>query len=363
MPQDIQLTLPYEELSDVRPAPVAPAPIVPAPVAPAPVSPSEPTTVVPPHQQLRELAQRVRKSFVCVEFTIHRGPRTRSVSADLKQHVAEVLDATEDSFSLPSRLFSGHEPTVKAINVALNRFKLLFDNPYYTLPYPAPRRRLLDERRLKEFEQELQRHYEALRQAVVDFAEQLPAIKERQRERRGLAFREEDYAFDPHRAVCVEHRYLNLEPPSYLLRLDPKVYEQQAALLEADFQKAVALREQELAQQLLNSVQHLLERLQTGEDGRPRTFRDSTVERLREAIQDVEQEAQRTGIGQGPLLEAVRRFGQLHVLHDASAAADSLRTNEKFREQVQSSLNRLQETLLELSIVQPRRKIDADFGG
>ena len=71
-----------------------------------------------------------------------------------------------------------------------------------------------------------------------------------------------------------------VEPPDYLRRLSPRLYEQECDRVRQRFERAVELAETAFAQELASLVEHLRERLTGGENGGPRVFRDSAVENL-----------------------------------------------------------------------------------
>ena len=79
----------------------------------------------------------------------------------------------------------------------------------------------------------------------------------------------------------------SVEPPGYLQRLSPELYEQECRRVAAQFDEAVQLAEQAFLHELSQLVSHLTERLSGTEDGKPKVFRDSVVENLSEFFETV----------------------------------------------------------------------------
>ena len=77
-----------------------------------------------------------------------------------------------------------------------------------------------------------------------------------------------------------------MEPPPYLQQLSPELYRQESERVTARFDEAVRLTEQAFLDELSGLLSHLTERLAGAEDGKPKVFRDSAVENLREFAGD-----------------------------------------------------------------------------
>ena len=115
----------------------------------------------------------------------------------------------------------------------------------------------------------LDRHYGELKQAAA--------------ERLGSLFNPADYPETLVGLFGVAWDFPTVEPPDYLVRLSPGLYEQERARVAARFEEAVRLAEQAFLDEFARLVAHLTERITgAGEDGTPKVFRDSAVGNLRE---------------------------------------------------------------------------------
>src|SRR5262249_34855839 len=72
----------------------------------------------------------------------------------------------------------------------------------------------------------------------------------------------------------------SVEPPDYLRRLSPELFEQECGRVRARFDEAVRLTEAAFLDELAKLVEHLAERLSGQDDGKPKIFRDTAVENL-----------------------------------------------------------------------------------
>ncbi|MCI0640167.1 MAG: hypothetical protein L0Y70_13925 [Gemmataceae bacterium] len=80
----------------------------------------------------------------------------------------------------------------------------------------------------------------------------------------------------------VEWDFPNVEPPDYLLHLNPAIYEQERARVANRFEEAVQLAEQAFIAEFAKVIQHLTERLSNTGDGDRKIFRDTAITNLTE---------------------------------------------------------------------------------
>ena len=73
-----------------------------------------------------------------------------------------------------------------------------------------------------------------------------------------------------------------MEVPNYLKRLSLELYEQECRRVANQFDEAVLLAEEAFLNELNRLVSHLTDRLSGAKNGKPKVFRDSAVENLRE---------------------------------------------------------------------------------
>src|SRR5262249_31926261 len=98
--------------------------------------------------------------------------------------------------------------------------------------------------------------------------------------RLGRLYNPTDYPPEVRGLFTVAWDFPSVEPPSYLLRISPEIYEEERQRVAARFEEAVRLAEQAFATEFARLLSHLSERLSQGENGERRVFRDSAVTNL-----------------------------------------------------------------------------------
>src|SRR5262249_52560950 len=119
-------------------------------------------------------------------------------------------------------------------------------------------------------------HAEADLNAVYD------EIKADARQRLGRLYDPADYPPEVRGLFGVEWDFPSIEPPAYLMRIAPEVYEEERQRVAARFEEAGQLAEQAFVTEFARLLAHLTERLSGGENGERRIFRDSAVTNLTE---------------------------------------------------------------------------------
>ncbi len=142
----------------------------------------------------------------------------------------------------------------------------------------------------------------------------------------------------------------SVEPPDYLQRLSPELYEQECRRVAAQFDEAVQLAEQAFLQELSQLVSHLTERLSGTEDGKPKVFRDSVVENLSEFFGRF----RRLNIRSNDQLDEIVDQAQRVV---RGVEPQALRDNVNLRNRVTSQLSGVQSVVDGLLVDRPRRNI------
>ncbi|MFH5806911.1 hypothetical protein, partial [Alienimonas sp. DA493] len=161
--------------------------------------------------------------------------------------------------------------------------------------------RLLPRTDLPAFERRMTELQAELADAAAEVDRQRDELVSRARRRLGDLFDPADYPPSLSPLFGLSWDLPAIEPPDYLRRLSPRLYQQECDRVRQRFEQAVELAEQAFAQELAQLVEHLRERLTGGEGGGPRVFRDSAVENLTEFFQRF----RRLNVNSSPDLDAV----------------------------------------------------------
>ena len=119
---------------------------------------------------------------------------------------------------------------------------------------------------------------------------------------------------------------------------------------DADVQEAVKLAEEGFASEFGKLVAHLRDRLSGSEDGKPRIFRDSAVENLKEFFNRFRSLSVRSSPHLDDLVEQARQLV-------AGVAPQDLRDSEGLRQQIHGQLSSMQSAIDGLLVERPRRRI------
>src|SRR5262249_25493541 len=130
-----------------------------------------------------------------------------------------------------------------------------------TLPYTEPGVRLLRQADVPAFVHTLEGFRDELQEAEAALNAVYDEIKTDARERLGRLYDPPASRRGVRGLFGVEWDSPSVEPPSYLLRISPEVYEQERQRVAARFEEAVKLAEQAFATEFARLLAHLSERL------------------------------------------------------------------------------------------------------
>src|SRR5262249_49543770 len=122
----------------------------------------------------------------------------------------------------------------------------------------------------------------------------------------------------------------SVEPPDYLMQLNPAIYDQELTRVSRRFDEAVQLVEQAFLDEFGKLVSHLTERLQSG-DGEKKVFRDSAIGNLAEFFERFKELSVRSN----PELDRLVERAQQAV---RGVQPQALRDDGALRQQVASQL-------------------------
>jgi hypothetical protein len=191
---------------------------------------------------------------------------------------------------------------------------------------------------------------EELDMAVERLDGEYAVLKSAARQRLGALFNEADYPVSLTGLFDVTWDFPSIEPPSYLQELNPEVFERECRRMQARFDEAVQMAESAFIEELSRTVSHLTERLGGHDDGRPKVFRDSAVENLREFFERFRSLNVRSNEQLDTLVQQCERIVQ-------GVGPQDLRDNGGLRQQVATQLSGVQSVLDGLLVDRPRRRI------
>jgi len=272
----------------------------------------------------------------------------KTLSAAQKEQAADSFAAEAKFLSAAKKLLDTRHDAFQAVTAV--RGRVLTYWKALTLPYPEPGIRLIRQDDLSTFDEQLQLFRTELGVAVSLLQNRYAELKESARERLGALFNPRDYPESLRDEFAVTWEFPTVEPPDYLRRLNPALYEQECQRVQQRFQEAVSLAEQAFLEELARLVNHLTERLAGHDDGKPKIFRDSAVENLTEFFERF----RRLNIRSNAELEALVQQTQQIV---RGVAPQQLRHNASLRQSVATQMATVQATLDGMLVDRPRRSI------
>jgi hypothetical protein len=294
-----------------------------------------------PAQRLRRMAAAVRVAFTW--WGVHR-----TLTAQQKEEVCDAYGADARLLSAGKKIIDvRHEAFRKLTSV---RSRIASHWRSITLPYVEPGIRLIKQSDIAPFVTAMEEFRHELTQAERGLDDVYESMKQDARARLGKLFNEGDYPAAVRGLFAVEWDFPSIEPPAYLLRIAPEVYEQERERVARRFEEAVQLAEQAFLAEFAKLIAHLTERLRDGADGERRVFRDSVVGNLGEFFEKF----RRLNVRSNDELDEMVQQAQQLV---GGVTPQQLRDNDGLRQHIATEMSVMQSQLEQMMIDRPRRSI------
>jgi hypothetical protein len=303
----------------------------------------EPTTA-----QSTSPAHRLRTSTAAVRLSFTWFGTRKTLSPAQKSQAAESFGAEGDVISAGKKLIDTRDPLFRAVTSVRSQAGSYFKG--ISLPYPEPGIRLIRQGDLDEINLHMGEFKDELVEAVRNLDGRFDELKSSARQRLGDLFNQADYPASLLGLFDMAWDFPSVEPPDYLQRLNPQVYQQECQRVQARFDEAVRLAEAAFMEELAKLVEHLAERLSGQVDGKPKVFRDSVTENLTEFFQRF----QNLNVGSNEELDSLVERAQQIV---RGVQPQQLRDSGALRQQVATELAGVQSVLDGLLVDRPRRNI------
>jgi len=294
-----------------------------------------------PARRLRRLAAAVR-----VHFTWW-GVR-RALTAQQKEEIGVACAADARLLTAGKKLVDVRHQAFRRLTSLRTRIGQYWRS--VTLPYVEPGIRLIQQSGIDAFVHQLEGFREELTEAEGDLNAVYDQVKADACDRLGRLFNPADYPPEIRGQFAVDFDFPSVEPPNYLLQLNPEIYAEEQARVARRFEEAVQLAEQAFIGELAKLVSHLTERLTAGPDGEKKTFRDSAIANLTEYFARFRDLNVRSNAQLDQLVEQAQQIVR-------GIAPQSLRDNAGLRQHVATQLAAVQATLDGMLVDQPRRRI------
>lgn len=309
--------------------------------AASPANSSISPTTSPATERMRGTMAAVRLAFTWL------GVR-KSLTTNQRAQAAESFGAEGEFLSAGKKLLDTRHPAFKAVTAIRGRMQGYWRG--ITLPFPEPGIRLIRQQEIAAFNDQLSAFRAELDEAVLALDDHYSELRSAARQRLGCLYDASDYPSSLRGLFAVDWEFPSVEPPPYLQQLNPELYRQECERTQARFDEAVRLAEDAFVGELSRLVTHLSERLTGQEDGRPKIFRDSAVDNLREFFERFAKLNVRSNEQLDELVHQAQRILR-------GTGAQDLRDNQPLRQRVSAQLADVQSVLDDLLIDRPRRNI------
>jgi hypothetical protein len=298
-----------------------------------------------------EAASEMRSTMGAVRLAFNWLGTQRRLDERHTRMAAGAFQADEKRVRASKVLIDTKHPAYRAATIVKSQAQAYLRG--ISLPYPQNGIRLIRRTDIEQFEQRMLNFRERLNEAVENMRDNYEAIKADARERLGALYSAADYPANLDNVFALNWEYPSVEPPKYLLRFNPELYQQEQARIQQRFEQAVVLAENAFAERLQELVEHLLERLNNSADGTPKSFQKSTIENFQEFYN----EFRRLNVRGNTELDAL--IGRANELV-SGVNVESLRGSHALRDRLSTQMSEVSQSLDNLMQSAPRRRIILD---
>lgn len=293
-------------------------------------------------------ASRLRTTMAAVKLAFTWLGVRKTLAPEQRTTAARAFHADRELLTASKLILDTKNPAYRAVAAVRSEASSYWRT--VTLPFPEAGIRLLPQNSLGQFASTMGTCRDRLQEAARELASQYDTMKSEAQRRLGTLFNQADYPSTLDGLFDMEWSVVPIEPPQYLVALNPEVFQQEQARVRERFESAVELAEQGFATELQRLTAHLAERLTGLHDGQPKVFRDSAVENLREFFERFRQ----LNIRSSPELDALVEQAQQTI---NGVEPQTLRDSNRLRQMVARDFEQIQASVGEMLVDRPRRNI------
>jgi hypothetical protein len=293
-------------------------------------------------------ARRLRRTAAAVRVHVTWWGVHKALRGPQKEEVGLAYDADSRLVTAGKKLVDTRHEAFRRLTAVRTRLGNYWRGA--SLPYTEPGVRLIRQSDIEAFVHALEGFRDELADAEADLNAVYGQVKEDARQRLGRLYDRADYPPEVRGLFAVEWDFPAVEPPAYLMRLNPELYQQEQERVCRRFEEAVTLAEHAFAGEFAKLLAHLAERLGGEQDGRPKVFRDSAVTNLAEFFARFRD----LNIRSSPELDQLVAQAQQLV---QGVTPQALRDNSGLRQVLAGEMAQVREQLETLLVDRPRRSI------
>jgi len=293
-------------------------------------------------------AQRLRLNFAATRVSFTWFGVRKTLSTEQRAQAAEQFGAESNFLSASKKLLDSKHEAFQQVTAI--RSQIISYWKGLSLPYPEPGIRLIRQQDLDGFNTRMTNLRRELSEAVLNLDRHFEQLKAAARSRLGRLYNPADYPTTLRGLFGVEFDFPSVEPPEYLLRLNPHLYQQERERITSRFDEAVRLAEEAFVTEFGRLVSHLTERLTADPSGERKVFRDSAITNLTEFFTRFRALNVRSNADLERLVETAQQVLQ-------GADPHIVRNSQSLRQHITTQLSAVQSHLDQMLVDGPRRRI------
>lgn len=305
-------------------------------------------TTTPADSSVTQTANELRQTMGAVKLSFSWLGTQRKLSDAQTKQAADTFDAATDLVTASKRLIDTKHPAYRAVTAIKSQASAFWRG--ITLPYPQEGTRLIKQEDVARFEETMQGYRDQLAAAVANLQLEYDAIKIAAREKLGSLYNPNDYPNTLEGVFNISWEYPPIEPPRYLVALNPTVYQAEQNRVQQRFETAVAMAENAFAETLQELIEHLIERLTDEPDGTKKTFRSSAIDNFKEFYQNFKHMNVRSNAQLEQLIENANALV-------SGVEPKDLRKNTQMQATLREQMTELRTSLDTLITNVPRRRV------
>ena len=191
----------------------------------------------PTTQLERSAAQRLRTTMAAVRLAFTWLGVRKTLAPEQRTTAARAFHADRELLSASKLILDTRNPSYRAVAAVRSEASGYWRT--VTLPFPEAGIRLLPQNSLGQFASTMETCRECLQEAARELASQYDQIKSEAQRRLGTLFNASDYPSTLDGLFDMEWSVVPIEPPQYLVALNPEVFQQEQARVRERFESAV----------------------------------------------------------------------------------------------------------------------------
>ncbi len=314
----------------------------------------------PEEQRLLDAAEKIRLRYKGIRVQISGMPQSRKVSESQKARMAEQFATDKKMLSASTLLWDADEPRVKDVRSVIGAISRTWHDRSKTLPTTTDGLRKIRKDCVGEVHATLLRLKDELARVCEYLQQGLPGILSRLRESKRELFNAADYAgFDPVKDIEVRWSFPVVTEDQELAELDDTVYQHELQRIRQEGALAVEKFEAQLAEQLVEMLDSIVERLEgDAAGGKRKIFRDDTVLKVFDELDFFNKQLSELGVGGATLGTAMKRIGAVVKGQNRDTLPDSLRRGSgDYRAHVRDKFAKIAEQVAGKAVPAERRKL------